>query len=58
MTKTRHLQTVPCTCEHCGMPTDHPLHESPCAWAPVAHAHPAYDPDYCPLCGTARVIGQ
>ena len=19
--------------------------------------HPAYEPDYCPLCGTARVIG-
>lgn len=19
--------------------------------------HPAYTPDYCPLCGTARVIG-
>jgi hypothetical protein len=21
-------------------------------------AHPAYEPDYCPLCGTARKIGE
>lgn len=24
---------------------------------PRCALHPAYEPDYCPLCGTARVIG-
>jgi hypothetical protein len=26
--------------------------------APGCVDHPAYEADYCPLCGTARVIGR
>jgi hypothetical protein len=38
--------------EHPGFPCAHPV------LAPErCTEHPAYDADYCPVCGTARVIG-
>jgi Zn-finger nucleic acid-binding protein len=29
-----------------------------CGWKARCAEHPAYEADYCPVCGTAQVIGR